>query len=105
MAAVELPFCYRVLKSPSQRRARACRGRRVEEHAHSDDRRDTDGIRMDFCQFFPPPPWRFDRLYLLDRPCGLGPLTAGVPFAAVVLLAVGGLLYSIGVVFHLWQRL
>ena len=25
---------------------------RWEEHAHSDDRRDNDGIRLDFCRFY-----------------------------------------------------
>ena len=35
----------------------------------------------------------------------LGPLSAAVPLPAVVLICVGGLLYSVGVVFHLWQRL
>ena len=35
----------------------------------------------------------------------LGPLIAAVPLQAVILLAAGGLLYSIGVVFHLWRRL
>jgi hemolysin III len=35
----------------------------------------------------------------------LGPLFEAVPLPAIVLLAVGGLLYSFGVVFHLWRRL
>ena len=34
-----------------------------------------------------------------------GPLSAAVPPAAVVLICVGGLLYSVGVVFHLWKQL
>lgn len=35
----------------------------------------------------------------------LGPLLAAVPLPAVVLLGAGGVLYSVGVVFHLWERL
>jgi hemolysin III len=34
-----------------------------------------------------------------------GPLTAGMAPASVLLLTAGGLLYSLGVVFHLWARL
>ena len=34
-----------------------------------------------------------------------GPLAATLPAWALTLLAVGGLLYSVGVVFHLWKRL
>jgi hemolysin III len=34
-----------------------------------------------------------------------GPLTTALPAWAVALLAAGGLLYSVGVVFHLWKRL
>lgn len=33
------------------------------------------------------------------------PLSASVPLTAMILLGIGGALYSIGVVFHLWQRL
>ncbi len=33
------------------------------------------------------------------------PLVAALPVATLVLLGAGGLLYTIGVVFHLWQRL
>lgn len=33
------------------------------------------------------------------------PLSASVPVTAMVLLAAGGVLYSVGVVFHLWERL
>ncbi|HZF33389.1 MAG TPA: hemolysin III family protein, partial [Candidatus Angelobacter sp.] len=36
---------------------------------------------------------------------GLRPLFAAVPLPAIVMLGIGGLLYSIGVVFHLWHRL
>ena len=35
----------------------------------------------------------------------LGPLVSGVPLAALILLAVGGLLYTIGVPFYVWERL
>jgi hemolysin III len=35
----------------------------------------------------------------------IGPLLDAVPLPAIVMLAIGGLLYSIGVVFHLWRRL
>ncbi|MGE0595994.1 MAG: hemolysin III family protein [Hyphomonadaceae bacterium] len=35
----------------------------------------------------------------------MDPLTAGVPLAGVILLAVGGALYTIGVPFYVWQRL
>lgn len=34
-----------------------------------------------------------------------GPVAAALPAWALALLAAGGLLYSIGVVFHLWKRL
>ena len=57
-------------------------------------------------------PWRFDRLslaaYLLlgwSIVVALHPLIAAVSVAGLVLLGVGGLLYSLGVVFHLWHRL
>jgi len=57
-------------------------------------------------------PQRFDRLsvaaYLLlgwSIVVALDPLLAKVSVAGVVLLAAGGLLYSLGVVFHLWTRL
>ena len=36
---------------------------------------------------------------------GIGPLFDAVPLPAIVMLGIGGLLYSIGVVFHLWHRL
>ena len=35
----------------------------------------------------------------------LDPMLAALPLWAVVLIAVGGLFYSVGVVFHLWERL
>ena len=57
-------------------------------------------------------PLRFDRLsvaaYLLlgwSIVVALDPLLGAVSAAGVALLGLGGLLYSLGVVFHLWQRL
>ena len=57
-------------------------------------------------------PWRFERTaiaaYLLLGWCIVAaaePLSASVSIAGVVLLAAGGLLYTSGVVFHLWKRL
>jgi hemolysin III len=57
-------------------------------------------------------PHRFERLsivmYLLLGWCvlvALEPLLAGISVAGFVLLIVGGVLYSLGVVFHLWSRL
>ena len=35
----------------------------------------------------------------------IDPLLRTVSMSAVILLAVGGLLYSVGVIFHLWERL
>lgn len=35
----------------------------------------------------------------------IGPLFDAVPLPAIILLGIGGLLYSLGVVFHLWHRL
>lgn len=57
-------------------------------------------------------PWRFERLslaaYLLlgwSIVVALDPLLAAVSTAGIALLVAGGLLYSFGVVFHLWTRL
>ena len=57
-------------------------------------------------------PRRFERLqlagYLLlgwSILIAREPLAASVPAAAIWLLVAGGLLYSLGVLFHLWQRL
>jgi hemolysin III len=33
------------------------------------------------------------------------PLAASASLPAIVLLAAGGILYSVGVLFHLWERL
>ncbi len=47
-------------------------------------------------------------VYLLLGWCGpvaLEPLFGALPTAAMVLLASGGLLYSLGILFHHWQRL
>lgn len=35
----------------------------------------------------------------------IGPLFDSVPLPAIVLLGIGGLLYSLGVIFHVWHRL
>ena len=35
----------------------------------------------------------------------IGPMTAALPAEAELLLVAGGVLYSLGVVFHLWRRL
>jgi hemolysin III len=35
----------------------------------------------------------------------LGPMIAGVPLAGIILLAVGGLIYTIGVPFYVWEKL
>lgn len=57
-------------------------------------------------------PRRFERLsiglYLLlgwSIVVAADPLSAALPRPAIVLLAAGGLLYTGGVVFHLWERL
>ena len=57
-------------------------------------------------------PWRFERLsvlaYLLLGWCivvAFDPLTAAVSVAGIALLVAGGVLYSLGVIFHLWTRL
>ena len=57
-------------------------------------------------------PWRLDRLsvaaYLLlgwSIIVVLDPLFGAISGAGLVLLGLGGLLYSLGVVFHLWGRL
>jgi hemolysin III len=57
-------------------------------------------------------PRRFERFslaaYLLLGWCILpllGPLFAAVSLPGIILLAAGGLLYSLGVVFHVWTRL
>ena len=57
-------------------------------------------------------PMRFERLsvaiYLLlgwTILVAFNPLVAGASMPALVLLATGGGLYSLGVIFHLWERL
>ncbi|MGE0740585.1 MAG: hemolysin III family protein [Hyphomonadaceae bacterium] len=35
----------------------------------------------------------------------LGPMLEGVPLAGLILLAIGGALYSIGIPFYVWERL
>lgn len=57
-------------------------------------------------------PGRYDRLaiviYLAMGWSGIlaaGPLMTRLPSATITLIVVGGLLYSAGVVFHVWERL
>lgn len=57
-------------------------------------------------------PGRYDRLaiglYLALGWSGVlaaGPLSARLPAAALLLIVAGGVLYSVGVVFHVWERL
>jgi hemolysin III len=57
-------------------------------------------------------PWRYERLsvaaYLVlgwSVLVAVDPLLAQVSTPGIILLATGGLLYSLGVVFHLWTRL
>jgi hemolysin III len=57
-------------------------------------------------------PGRFDRtsvaLYLILGWSGIfliGPITAALTPATLVLIVIGGVLYSCGVVFHAWRRL
>lgn len=57
-------------------------------------------------------PWRFEKLsiaaYLLmgwTILVAFGPLIEGASPAGLALLVIGGLLYSFGVIFHLWERL
>lgn len=57
-------------------------------------------------------PRRFDRaavaLYLVQGwaiVVAIEPLAVAVSTAAIVLLVVGGVLYTVGVVFHVWRRL
>jgi hemolysin III len=35
----------------------------------------------------------------------LGPMLEGVPLAGLILLAIGGLLYSVGIPFYVWEKL
>ena len=57
-------------------------------------------------------PGRWDRvsiaLYLLlgwVAVIAIGPLIASLPAATMILVAIGGLLYSVGVVFYKWHSL
>lgn len=57
-------------------------------------------------------PGRYDRaailLYLAAGWSGLsvvGPVSASVPAASMVLIVAGGVIYSAGVIFHVWERL
>jgi hemolysin III len=57
-------------------------------------------------------PGRYDRLtillYLAMGWSGLfvaGPVAARVPFASMLLVVVGGVIYTLGVIFHVWEKL
>lgn len=57
-------------------------------------------------------PHRFERLSIVAYLVmgwtiifALGPLLSSASLAGLILLAAGGLLYSVGVIFHLWERL
>ncbi len=57
-------------------------------------------------------PGRYDRLaillYLAMGWSGVlvaGPVAARIPSASMLLIVVGGIIYSLGVIFHVWERL
>ena len=57
-------------------------------------------------------PGRFDRLAILvylamgwSGVFAAGPLATHLPAATLVLIVAGGVLYSIGVIFHVWEKL
>jgi hemolysin III len=57
-------------------------------------------------------PGRFDRLAIIlclllgwSGVVAYDSLTSAIPFPSLWLLAVGGILYSVGTLFHLWERL
>lgn len=57
-------------------------------------------------------PGRYDRLaillYLAMGWSGVlvaGPVAARIPFASMLLIIIGGILYSLGVIFHVWEKL
>ncbi|MET0748151.1 MAG: hemolysin III family protein [Rhizobium sp.] len=57
-------------------------------------------------------PGRYDRLaillYLAMGWSGVlvaEPVAARIPFASMLLIVIGGMLYSLGVIFHVWERL
>ena len=57
-------------------------------------------------------PGRYDRLaillYLAMGWSGLlvaGPVADRIPFASLLLIIVGGVIYSLGVIFHVWEKL
>lgn len=65
------------------------------------------GVAMKLCY-----PRRFERLsiglYLALGWLGvlaIGPLVASLPLASSILLLIGGMIYSTGVIFHLWRGL
>jgi hemolysin III len=57
-------------------------------------------------------PGRYDRLaillYLAMGWSGVfvaEPVAARIPFASTLLIAIGGIIYSLGVIFHVWEKL
>ncbi|MGO4440521.1 PAQR family membrane homeostasis protein TrhA [Rhizobium sp. RAF56] len=57
-------------------------------------------------------PGRYDRLtillYLAMGWSGIflaGPVAERIPFASMLLIVIGGIIYTLGVIFHVWERL
>jgi hemolysin III len=57
-------------------------------------------------------PGRYDRLaillYLAMGWSGVfvaGPVAERIPFASTLLIVIGGIIYSLGVIFHVWEKL
>ncbi|MCQ2004932.1 PAQR family membrane homeostasis protein TrhA [Rhizobium sp. NRK18] len=57
-------------------------------------------------------PGRYDRLaivlYLAMGWAGVvvaGPIASHIPFASLLLIVIGGVIYSLGVIFHVWEKL
>jgi hemolysin III len=57
-------------------------------------------------------PGRYDRLaillYLAMGWSGVfvaEPVAARIPFASTLLIVIGGIIYSLGVIFHVWEKL
>ena len=57
-------------------------------------------------------PGRYDRLtILLCLAMGwsgiflAGPVAERIPFASMLLIVIGGIIYTLGVIFHVWERL
>jgi hemolysin III len=34
-----------------------------------------------------------------------GPVASRIPYASMLLIVIGGIIYSLGVIFHVWERL